>query len=170
MKDIIDQVNQISENDIRVIKEFFAFCYPQFADTLEADIWKVEEIQGRKFFFCFGIFFYVGHEGVYVAYKLPDDPEEPYGTRGWVVSDPELKNVLLSVSVLRMRHCALMFFENEFDFDKHEFIPRTSRYECAMRNRKYIEKDFDELGEEEIDFLKDLFNKEDDPEEGDNEC
>jgi hypothetical protein len=153
----LEDINQLSDQDIRAIREFYRFTFPNFEDSIDSDIWKVHDFNGTKMFFYFGVFFYVDKEGNYVAYKVPDEPEEPFGTMGWVLVDKQLQNVLTAVAIQRVKFMTEIFFQDEYDFEKGEFLPRTSRFECAMRNKVYKEYEYDPDDDDiDLDELSDF--------------
>jgi hypothetical protein len=160
----IAELNQLSESDIRVIKEYFKFMYPDLEELIDSRIWKIDNIEGRNVFFFFGIFFSMTEDGKYQCKRMPDEPDEPWGTEGWMLITEDLKPLLYGVGLMRYNFQFKEFFENQYSFKKEEFIPYTSRFECSKRGIKYDEE-FDDYELEDDDF-----EDGDEWKRGDNEC
>jgi len=99
------------------------------------------------------LFFNVNNEGLYECKKLPDEPNEPWGTEGWKVTAEDMKSLLYTVGVMRYNFLFKEFFEDQFSFRDEKFVPYTSRFECAKRDVTYNEEFEDDyiIGEDDLE-------------------
>jgi hypothetical protein len=155
-------LNTISISSCNAIKEMYRLVFPDMSEDLSSNFARIGEfvIEGKKHLalFIFGNTVYIDPQsGKYVIRALKSI--EDFGNEIKVEEIGQYTSLKQVIQVIAQRQLNIrlhIYFTNEYDNEGNE-IPFSSRYECALRGKK-----FSEYTEEDDDYDDDEDDEDDD--------